>query len=261
MIRLKNAAEIRIMKEGGQILKETLKCLISVIKEGISAAEIDFWAEKQILFYGAEPVFKGYKTFGSKTSFPASICVSLNEEIVHGIPSANKKIKNGDLISLDLGIRYKKLIVDAAISFAIGDIGDQEKKLLQTTKEALAEGIAIAKLGNFVGDIGEIINKTIRSSGFGVITDLSGHGVGFKLHEAPTIPNFGPPKSGAKLVKGMTFAIEPMASLGGSKTRVDTDGWTIKTADGSRSAHFEETIAITENGPDILTSVSDLVKI
>ncbi len=253
MIILKTKKEIADLREGGKILASVHSALVKHVKIGVSTKDLDNIAIELIKKAGGEPAFLNYKPEGVSTPFPATLCVSVNNEIVHGIPKENKILKDGDIVSLDLGVKYKGLFTDAAITVPVGKISKADKKLLDVTKEALNVGIEQARVGNTVGDIGYAIEKYIKPYKYGIVKDLSGHGVGKYIHEDPYIPNYGKAGKGEKLTEGMVIAIEPMINAGTSRISVDRDGWTIKTADASRSAHFEHTVAITKNGPIILT--------
>ncbi|MDO8569853.1 MAG: type I methionyl aminopeptidase [bacterium] len=254
MIRLKTPDEIKLLREGGKRLSEILLTLASKVLPGVSALELEEEALRLIKEGGDKPAFLGYKPQGARHPFPAALCVSINDEIVHGIPNETEKIiKEGDIVSLDFGILHRGLITDAAVTVPAGLIDEQSKKLIETTRRALERGIEAAKPGNTIGDIGAAISKVIRASGFTSPEDLVGHGVGYKVHEDPFVPNFGIEGKGEKLVPGLVIAIEPMANIGKSGIKILSDGYTIVTRDGTRSAQFEHTIAITEKGNIILT--------
>ena len=236
------------MAQGGRILGQTLEKLRESVRPGVSTAELDAIAEQFIRSHdGAAPAFKGL--YG----FPGSICTSINDEIVHGIPSKKRILKEGDIVSIDVGVGYKGFFTDSAITVAVGGVDARTKKLLDVTAESLEAGIGAARVGNHIGDIGAAVQAVVEASGFSVVRDLVGHGIGAEFHEEPQVPNYGKPKRREKLVPGLTVAIEPMVNVGGPATRTLTDRWTIVTADGSRSAHFEHTVAITEDGPRVLT--------
>ena len=249
MVHLKSPREIEIMAEGGHILAETLALLSARVVPGMSTGELDALGEEFIRSHeGAEPAFKGL--YG----FPGSVCVSINQEIVHGIPSRKRVLCDGDIISLDVGVKYKGYFTDAAATVPVGSVTPETERLLDVTRRALDAGIAAARVGNHIGDIGAAIYGVVERAHFTVAQDLVGHGVGVEPHEEPQVPNFGKPKRGKPLVPGLTLAIEPMVNIGGSATRTLADKWTVVTADGTRSAHFEHTVAITENGPRVLTA-------
>ena len=248
MVQLKSPREIETMAAGGKILAATHEEMRKSIRPGISTADLDRIAEAFIRSHeGATPSFKGL--YG----FPASICSSVNEEIVHGIPSPRRVLKDGDIVSVDIGVYYGGLHTDSARTFGVGAVDAETQKLLCVTEESLEAGIAEARPGNHVGDIGAAIEAHVKKGGFVVVRDLVGHGVGQSMHEEPQVPNHGKPKRGAKLAAGLTIAIEPMVNAGTAETRTLPDKWTVVTMDGKRSAHFEHTVAVTENGPRVLT--------
>ena len=251
MIQLKSAREIELMAQGGQILAATIDHLRGAVRPGISTAELDQVAEDFIRSHeGAVPAFKGL--YG----FPGSICASVNSEIVHGIPSRKRMLKDGDIISLDVGVGYRGYFTDSATTVPVGEIGPDAHRLLEVTMRALHAGINAAVLGNHIGDIVAAVQAVVESAGMSVVRDLVGHGIGVEFHEEPQVPNYGKPKRREKLVAGLTVAIEPMVNLGGPATRTLADRWTIVTLDGSLSAHYEHTVAITENGPRVLTRLA-----
>ena len=248
MISLKSTREIEIMARGGKILADTLQLLKSRVRPGVSTKELDAVADEFIRSHaGATAAFKGL--YG----FPASVCISVNDEIVHGIPTAKRVLHEGDIVSLDFGVKLEGYFTDAAITVPVGEVDETNRRLLQVTEQALEAGIAAARVGNHVGDIGAAISAVVRPEGFTTADDLVGHYVGTKPHGDPQIPNFGKPKRGPKLMPGLTIAIEPMVNVGGSAIRTLSDKWTVVTVDGSRSAHFEHTVAITADGPRVLT--------
>ena len=248
MVQLKSPREIETMAAGGKILAATHEEMRKSIRPGVSTADLDRIAEAFIRSHeGATPSFKGL--YG----FPASICSSVNEEIVHGIPSARRVLKDGDIVSVDIGVYYGGLHTDSARTFGVGTVDAETQKLLRVTEESLEAGIAEARPGNHVGDIGAAIEAHVKKGGFVVVRDLVGHGVGQSMHEEPQVPNHGKPKRGAKLAAGLTIAIEPMVNAGTAETRTLPDKWTVVTMDGKRSAHFEHTVAVTESGPRVLT--------
>jgi methionyl aminopeptidase len=248
MIQLKSAREIDLMAQGGKILAATVETLRAAVRPGISTGELDRIGEEFIRSHeGAVPAFKGL--YG----FPGSICASVNSEIVHGIPSNKRVLKDGDIISIDVGVGYKGYFTDSATTVPVGEISADAHELLAVTQRALDAGIAAAVLGNHVGDIGVAVQTVVERAGFSVVRDLVGHGIGVEFHEEPQVPNYGKPKRREKLVPGLTIAIEPMVNLGGPATKTLGDRWTIVTLDGSLSAHFEHTVAIAEGGPVVLT--------
>jgi methionyl aminopeptidase len=248
MIQLKSPREIDVMAEGGQILARTIGFVRDRVRAGMSTLELDTLAEEFIRSHdGATPAFKGL--YG----FPGTLCTSINNEIVHGIPSAKRLLRDGDLLSVDVGVRWRGFFTDSATTIPIGDVDDTSRRLLEVTQQALAAGIAAAEVGNHIGDIGAAVQTVVESAGFSVVKDLVGHGIGEEFHEEPQVPNYGKPKRGTPLKTGLTIAIEPMVNVGSPRTRTMPDKWTIVTADGTRSAHFEHTVAITESGPRVLT--------
>ncbi len=254
MIKLKTKEEIEIMKEGGARHAEILRELASQVKPGVSTMILEEEAVRLIKEKGDKPAFLGYTPAGASRAYPAALCVSINQEIVHGIPNEASRILNdGDIVSLDLGLIHKGMITDSAITVAVGAVDDESRKLLEVTKRALNEGIKMAVPGNTVGDIGAVIYKIVKDSGFSLAEDLAGHGVGYAVHEDPFVPNIGRSGEGEELVPGMVIAIEPMVNVGRGEIKVMKDGYTIRTKDDSRSAHFEHTVAITDKGPIILT--------
>ncbi|MBX4210767.1 type I methionyl aminopeptidase [Candidatus Parcubacteria bacterium] len=254
MITKKTKEEIAILREGGRRLAAILEKVAYMVRPGVSTAALNDLAEKLVKEGGDTPAFLHYKPEGARRAYPASLCVSVNDEIVHGIPNEGSKIlEEGDIVSLDLGLVHKNLITDSAITVAVGSISEVSKKLLEATKRALASGISEATVGHHIGDIGAAVQKVAKEYGFTIADNLAGHGVGYKVHEEPYVPNTGKKGNGKKLTSGMVIAIEPMLTTGGSKIKLDSDGYTYKTLDGSRSAHFEHTVAISENGPIILT--------
>jgi len=254
MITYKTTEEIETLREGGKRHAEILRALAEMVAPGVSTLILEEEALRLIRAHGDKPAFLGYSPAGAVRPYPASLCVSINDEIVHGIPNEPGTILNdGDIVSLDLGLVHNGLITDSAVTVAVGAVDDESRKLLDFTKRALEAGIRAAKPGNHVGDIGEAINAVAEESGFSLADDLAGHGVGYHVHEDPFVPNFGVAGDGEELKPGMVIAIEPMLNVGKSAIKDGKDGYTIYTKDGSRSAHFEHTIAITEHGNIVLT--------
>jgi methionyl aminopeptidase len=247
LIVRKSRAELETMREGGRITAACLRMLAENVRPGATTRELDRLAEEFIYDHGGRPEFKGYQ------GFPASICASPNAMIVHGIPGPYR-LKEGDIISLDVGVRYEGFVTDSANTVPVGEIPQETERLLETTRRCLEAATEQTTPGNKLGDIGHAIQSLAESRGYGVVRDLISHGVGRKMHEDPQIPNYGRPGTGARLMPGMTFAIEPMITLGAYDIRIsEWDGWSIYTADGSLSAHFEHTVAVTESGPWVLT--------
>lgn len=250
MITIKSARELDTMAAAGRILADTLALVTGRVEPGVSTGELDELAEQFIRRHpGARPSFKGLY------DFPASLCTSINSEIVHGIPSRSRPLRDGDIISIDCGVCLDGLHADSATTVAVGQVSDEVQRLLQVTQDALEGGIRAAVVGNHTGDIGHAIQRVVERAGFSVVRELVGHGIGSSFHEEPQVPNFGKPKRGPRLVSGMTLAIEPMVNAGRREIRTLDDKWTVVTADGSRSAHFEHTVAIDRGGPRVLTGV------
>ncbi len=247
MISLKSEKDLQMMREAGKILAKIMQELQKGITAGISTGEINRMAGDLIRREGVKSAFKGYR------GFPGEICVSVNEEVVHGIPG-ERRLVEGDIISLDLGIEYKGYFSDTAITLPIGEVNPRTKKLIEVTKRSLLKGIRQARINNHLSDISYAIQNYTESQGFSVVRQFVGHGIGINLHEEPEIPNFGPPNQGPRLLSGMVLAIEPMINTGGWECETMDDGWTVVTKDRLPSAHFEHTVAITPYGPEILTS-------
>lgn len=247
MIILKNNQEIRKMLEAGRIVEAALQLVERSIRPGITTAELDRIAEEFITKQGAVPSFKGYG------GFPASICASVNDVVIHGIPSSRVILRDGDIISVDMGALKDRYHGDAARTFAVGEVSQQAKDLIRVTEESFFKGFDQFQIGNRLGDISHAIGDHITAAGFGVVKDYVGHGIGRNLHEQPNVPNFGTPGKGTVLREGMVFAIEPMVNVGSFEVKLLKDQWTVKTRDGSLSAHYENTVALTEHGPQLLT--------
>lgn len=248
MITLKSAKEIDVMSRAGDVLARTLDMLRGMVRPGLTTEDLDAEAEKFIRSHkGAKPSFKGL--YG----FPKTLCVSIDEEIVHGIPSAKRVLIEGSIISIDCGVYLEGLHADSATTLAVGTISGEAQRLLDVTQESLAAGIKAAVVGNHIGDIGHAVQQVAEGAGYGVVRELVGHGIGTRFHEEPQVPNYGPPKRRERLVAGMTLAIEPMITAGSPATRTLADKWTVVTVDGSLAAHFEHTVAITASGPRVLT--------
>lgn len=246
-VTIKSKHEIQLMREAGKRLEDVHNQLEEIIKPGISTYEIDQFGEKAIRAYGCIPNFLNYN------GYPASICVSVNDEVVHGIPSKKRILEEGDIVSLDAGLIYEGYHSDAARTYGVGRISEEAEKLIRITKESFFKGICLARPGNHLFDISEAIQKHVENNGFSIVRDLVGHGIGTHLHEDPQIPNFKERRRGMKLRPGMTLAIEPMVNAGTFEVEWLDDDWTVVTADGSLAAHYENTIAITEEGYEILT--------
>jgi methionyl aminopeptidase len=246
LIILKSSGELESMKRAGSLVAKTIAVLKDAVRPGITTAELDGLAEDVIRNHGGIPAFKGYH------GFPGSICTSVNEQVVHGIPSI-RKLKNGDIISIDTGSIIEGFYGDAAVTLPVGEISDEAKRLLIVTEGSLMAGIEQAKAGNRLSDISNAVQTFVEGNGFSIVRDYVGHGIGRSMHEDPQIPNYGPPGRGPRLEPGMVLAIEPMVNAGGYRVETLEDNWTVVTADRSLSAHFEHTVAVTENGPVILT--------
>lgn len=251
-ITFKKKEEIVLLREGGKRLALIMKQLKKSLKPGVSALELDRLCESLIFYYKGKPSFKNYKSEAASSPFPASLCVSLNDTVVHGIPAKDSILKEGDIVSLDVGMIYENLYVDMAITVALGKVPPIVKKLIKTVEDSLKSAIKIIKPGKTLGDIGFVISRCIERGGFNVILNLTGHGVGYAVHEDPFVFNFGRPGEGLRLKEGMVLAIEPMASLGSGGIIQNKDG-SFRTADRSLSAHFEHSIAVTKNGVLVLT--------
>ncbi len=246
MIICKSPVELEKMRAANQLVAQVLEELAAMVAPGISTADLDAAAESKVRAAGAEPAFKGYR------GYPATLCASVNEQVVHGIPN-RKAMKSGDIISLDMGVKLDGYYGDSAVTVPVGAVSDEVKWLLRVTQEALDAGIAQIKVGGRISDIGHAIQKYVEAHGYSVVREFVGHGIGASLHEEPQIANYGEPGRGPRLVEGMTLAIEPMVNMGKAAVKVLSDGWTAVTKDGSLSAHFEHTVAVTKNGPDVLT--------
>ena len=245
-IGIKSPDEIQLLREAGRILASIIEDVKCSLQSGMTTKEIDLLAEDLILSRNVKPAFKGYR------GFPACACISVNEEVVHGIPG-DRKVLAGDILSLDVGIVYKGYYSDTAVTIPIGSISNDLQRLLAVTQESLNKGIEQAQVGNHLSDISFAIQSYVEKNNFSVVRDFVGHGIGKNLHEDPEIPNFGPPHCGPELKEGMIFAIEPMVNIGTWKTKILDDGWTVVTEDRKPSAHFEHCVAITKSGPDVLT--------
>ncbi len=248
MVHLKTEQEISKIRKASQIVARTLQVLAEHVQEGITTKELDKIAESEIRKEGGSPAFKGYR------GFPATLCVSVNEEIIHGIPSG-KKLKKGDIVGLDLGAIWQGFYGDAARTVAVGEISDEARKLTEVTEESLWIGIKQARSGNRVGDIGYAVQQHVEAHGYSVVREFVGHGIGRSLHEDPQVPNYGKQGHGHRLKPGLVLAIEPMVCMGSNEVMMLEDNWTAVTKDGSLSAHFEHSIAITNNGPVILSTL------
>jgi methionyl aminopeptidase len=250
---LKSPAEIDLMDRANRIVRDVLEALRERVRPGMTTAEIDAFAEERIRRAGGEPAFKGYPHRHDGRDFPATVCASLNDEVVHGIPSDRVVLKEGDILSVDCGVLYKGYFGDAAETYAVGPISPEAERLLRVTRESLLLGVEQARPGNRVSDIGHAVQRHVEAHGYSVVRAFVGHGIGSSLHEEPQVPNFGKPGHGVRLAPGMVLAIEPMVNAGGPEVLLSAaDGWTARTRDGSLSAHFEFSVAVTEDGPRVL---------
>ena len=247
MIVLKSAREIGIMRRAGHILSDVIDLLHASVKPGMSTLEVDEEVESFIRDHGASPAFKGYR------GFPATVCISINDEVVHGIPSAHRRMKDGDIVGFDLGCIVEGYYADCAVTLPLGEVPPRVQELLDVTRESLEKAIVECRSGRRLSDVSHAVQRHVEPHGFGIVRTFVGHGIGRALHEEPQVPNFGDPGRGPQLKPGMVLAIEPMVTLGGHDVRILEDGWTAVTQDGSLAAHFEHTIAITETGPEVLT--------
>lgn len=248
MIVCRSEAEIERMRVANQLVADVLAALEAAVKPGVSTMDLDELAERLVREGGAEPAFKGYR------GYPATLCASINQEVVHGIPSRSRVLRAGDIISLDMGVKMGGFYGDSAVTVAVGAVPERTASLLQVTRESLERAIAAVRPGGRLSDVGHAVQQWVEAHGFSVVREFVGHGIGEKLHEEPQIPNYGVPGRGPKLAPGMVLAIEPMVAMGKPETRVLGDGWTAVTRDGSLAAHFEHTVAVTTEGVEILTA-------
>jgi methionyl aminopeptidase len=246
VIVCKSPAEIERMRAANALVAQVLAELAAMVAPGVSTLDLDAAAEKSVRGAGAEPAFKGYR------GYPATLCASVNDQVVHGIPS-KRALASGDIVSLDMGVKLNGFYGDSAVTVAVGQVSDEVKALLRVTEEALERGIAQVRIGARISDIGHAIQQHVEANGFTVVREFVGHGIGASLHEEPQIANYGEPGRGPRLAEGMTLAIEPMVNMGQASVKVLSDGWTAVTRDGSLSAHFEHTVAVTKNGPLVMT--------
>ena len=253
MIQLKTKEEIAVMREGGEIFARILDALLAAAQIGVSTARIDELTHKLCALYKVEPAFLNYQTDFARVPYPSTVCVSINEEVVHGIPRADKIIQNGDIVSIDFGIRYGEWYLDGARTIGIGKISARDQSLIDTAREALERGINAIAINKRINAISEVIQPFVEQRGFGVIRDLVGHGIGRALHEEPAVPNFVTKGKSPLIEDGLVIAIEPMICAGNFAVEVARDGWTVKMKDNKNSAHFEDTIAVTKEGPIVLT--------
>ncbi|HXW54637.1 MAG TPA: type I methionyl aminopeptidase [Candidatus Cybelea sp.] len=251
MVICKSLAELEKMHRAGLLVWEALEGMRAMVQAGVSTKELDDFAESYTAEHGARPAFKGYR------GYPGSVCTSINQEIVHGIPSPSRRVKEGDILSLDFGVELDGYFADAALTVPVGRITSEREKLLRVTRESLERAIDKVRTGNRLGDVSSAVQQWVEKNGYSVVREFVGHGIGTKMHEDPQLPNYGLPGQGARLQEGMVLAIEPMVNRGGPAVRMLADEWTAVTADGSDSAHFEHSVAVTSNGPWILTRPKD----
>ncbi|MGH9572526.1 MAG: type I methionyl aminopeptidase [Candidatus Acidiferrales bacterium] len=247
MVICKSTAELEKMHRAGLLVWDVLEKMRAMVRPGISTKDLDEFAEKYVTEHNAKPAFKGYR------GYPGSVCTSINEEVVHGIPSASRKVREGDILSMDFGVVMDGYYGDAALTVPVGNIAPEREKLLRVTRESLERAIEKVRAGNRLGDVSSAVQQWVEKNGFSVVREFVGHGIGTKMHEDPQLPNYGSPGQGQRLQEGMVLAIEPMVNSGSPAVKVLDDDWTAVTADGSDSAHFEHTVAVTANGPWILT--------
>src|SRR6266540_816066 len=250
---IKRPEEIARMRRAGEILVDVLDALRDELRPGTSTSELDRIADEIMRGAGAVPSFKGYRGVGGAPPFPGSICASLNDEVVHGIPSPRRRVRDGDVVSLDVGCIWQGWHADCARTWAVGAVPGRVQQLIDATRQGMEAGIAAAVPGNRLGDVGAAIEAVANQYGYGIVRPFVGHGIGQQMHEDPQVPNYGRPGTGLRIEAGMCFAIEPMFNLGGDQVAMLDDGWTVVTADGSVSAHFEDTVAVTPSGADVLT--------
>ena len=250
-VTIKRAAEIETMRAAGRILADILEVLRAELRPGVTTGELDEIAARMMRDAGAVSSFKGY---GSNPPFPGVICASINDEVVHGIPSPRRRLAEGDVISIDVGCIVDGWHADCARTWTVGQPAPEVSELIEATRRGMEAGISAALPGNHLGDIGHAIESVAHEFGYGIVRPFVGHGIGQSMHEEPQVPNYGRPGAGMLIEAGMCFAIEPMFNLGGDEVYVEDDGWTVRTSDGARSAHFENTVAVTPNGPDVLTA-------
>lgn len=253
-VTIKTEEEIDLIRESAMLVGKALAEVSKLIEPGVSTLKLDLVAEECIRDHGGVPAFKNYKQSPTDTPFPGTLCVSVNDEVVHGFPLAEKLLLEGDIVSVDCGVHMNGFFGDSAYTFAVGEVNSKKRRLMRVTNEALYKGLEKAVDGGFLGDLSHAIQNHVESFGYSIVREMVGHGLGSKLHEPPEVPNYGRKRSGIKLVEGMVLAIEPMVNLGRRKIVVDDDGWTIRTSDASPSAHYEHTIVVRKNQCEILSS-------
>jgi methionyl aminopeptidase len=251
-VEVKSRDEIKVMREAGRVVGQVLELLATAVRPGVNIRELDQIVRDEYKRRGVIPTFLGYPHRGDRWDYPATVCVSINDQIVHGIP-VDRVLNNGDIVSIDLGATYKGFVGDSAVTVACGNVSEEAQALIDTTRGALWAGIAEARSGAHIGNVGAAVQQYAESRGYGVVREYVGHGVGRRMHEDPQIPNYGEPGTGRRLRAGWVIAIEPMVNIGGPETRVGSDRWTVYTADGSLSAHFEHTLAVTDGEAEVLT--------
>lgn len=253
MITFKSDSDLVKMRRAGRIVADILNLMRDMVKPGVNTLTLDMAAEKLVKTEDAKPAFKGYTVPWAPAPFPGTLCVSINKEVVHGIPSKDRILREGDIVSIDTGVSYKGFFGDAACTYAVGEISESRRRLLDVTLNSLHAGVKAAQIGATIGDVGHAVELVVSPAGFGLVRDYAGHGIGTKLHEAPQVPNYGKPGHGITLKPRMTFCIEPMVMSGAEDVKCLSDGWTVVTADGSDAAHFEYSVLVTENDAEILT--------
>ncbi|ACZ19394.1 methionine aminopeptidase, type I [Thermanaerovibrio acidaminovorans DSM 6589] len=257
MITFKSPSDLAHMRRAGVLVADVLRYLRGLIKPGVDTLSLDRFAEDLIVRGGGRPAFKGYKVPGIRRPFPGTICASINEEVVHGIPSADRILREGDILSVDVGVSVDGWYADAACTYPVGEISDLRRRLLEVTLGGLKAAMGVLREGATVGDVGSAVERVVKGAQMGLVRDYAGHGIGRRLHEAPQIPNYGRPGSGITLKSRMTICVEPMVMTGGEAVRSCDDGWTVVTADGSDAAHFEHTLLVTPDGCEVLTPWED----
>lgn len=253
MITLKTEEQLGFMRQAGRIVADTLRLLRERVKPGTDTLTLDEEAFAYVAKCGARPAFKGYRVPGVKRAFPGTLCISINDEVVHGIPDRRRRLEEGDIVSFDMGVEYRGYYGDAACTYGVGNVSTTRRLLMENTLESLHRAVSVVREGATVGDVGHAVESFLVPKGYGLVRNYAGHGIGRKLHEAPQVPNFGRPGSGITLKRGMTIAVEPMVMTGREEVVTGEDGWTVLTADHSDAAHFEHTVLVCESGSEILT--------
>ena len=253
MITLKTEEQLKLMRHAGLIVADMLRMLRDRVKPGVDTFSLDEEAYAHVEKCGARPAFKGYRVPGIRRAFPGTLCISINQEVVHGIPDKKRFLEDGDIVSFDMGVEYKGYYGDAACTYGVGKVSEKRRLLMEDTLESLHRAVSVVREGATLGDIGYAVESFLTPKGYGLVRNYAGHGIGRKLHEAPQVPNYGKPGSGVMLKRGMTLAIEPMVMTGSETVVSGEDEWTVVTADGSDAAHFEHTVLVCEDGPEVLT--------